>query len=207
MYNKILVLEIPTIVEISSQFDFIINTKNMHSTLGQKILLSLLGVMAMGLSYTPGQQRRAFRALVNVWKSDYNKKIIKQINNLYYTKLISRKENKDGTITMILTNKGKMRALTYKFNELRIKNGEWDKKWRVIFFDVPEKQRFARDVLRDKIKKLGFYELQKSVFVFPYECENEIEFVIENYSMTKWVRFGTLEKIDNDVYLRKFFKL
>lgn len=179
----------------------------MNLTFSQKILFSLLGVAAMGLSYSPRQQKRVFREIIGVWENDYDKKLPKQINNLYRSNLIKCKHNKDGTTTIFLTNKGKIKALTYKFNELKTKKDKWDNKWRVIFFDVPEKQRFARDVLRSKIKNLGFYELQKSVFVFPYKCENEIEFVIENYKMTKWVRFGVLEKIDNDVYLRKFFNL
>lgn len=176
-------------------------------SIGQKILLSMLGLAAAGFCYNPRQQRIAFREIGKIWKNTSNKDLDKQIENFYKSKLIKRKENKDGTMTIVLTDKGKMRALTYKFNQLKIKKGKWDGKWRVVFFDVPEKQRFARDVLRSKIKNMGFYELQKSVFVFPYECEDEIEFVIENYEMTKWVRFGVLEKIDNDIYLRKFFKI
>ena len=41
----------------------------------------------------------------------------------------------------------------------------WDKKWRIVVFDIPEKQRGARDSLRTYLKKLDFYELQKSIFI------------------------------------------
>jgi CRISPR/Cas system-associated endoribonuclease Cas2 len=178
----------------------------MNKQLKKKILLTLLGLAAAGLSYTPRQQQKAFREIGKLWKENINGKELKsQTDSLYRSKLIHRKNNKDGTITLFLTNKGKMKALTYKFEELKLKREKWDGKWRMIFFDIPEKQRFARDVLRDKIKKMGFYELQKSVFIFPYECENEIQFVIEIYGIIKWTRFAVIEKIDNDIYLKNFF--
>lgn len=173
-----------------------------------KILFLLLGVIALGFCYTPGQQRKVFRSLKKELFSVSDYDIKKQVSNLYRSKLISSKANKDGTITLTLTDKGKMKALTYKFESMKLeKKKDWDGKWRIVMFDIPEKQRIARDVFRSKIKSIGFYELQHSVFAFPYECENEIEYIIETYKLTKWIRFGTLEKIDNDAYLRKFFGL
>ena len=83
----------------------------------------------------------------------------------------------------------------------------WDGRWRLVIFDVPEKLRKGRDALREKLKDLGFYELQKSVFIFPYECKNEIDFLIEFFHLRKFVRYGILEKIDNDLHLRKVFGL
>ena len=59
-----------------------------------------------------------------------------------------------------------------KYFELR--NKKWDKKWRVIIFDIPEELHNERNNLRRKLKSLGFYILQKSVFVFPYPCEEEL---------------------------------
>ncbi|KKP32411.1 MAG: Transcriptional regulator, PaaX family [Parcubacteria group bacterium GW2011_GWC2_32_10] len=173
-----------------------------------KILYLLLGVIALGFCYTPGQQRKVLRAIGKELFNTSDHDFKKQVNNLYRSKLIKRKANKDGTITLTLTDKGKMKALTYKFEEIKLTNKkDWDGKWHIVFFDIPEKQRVARDVFRSKIKKIGFYELQHSIFAFPYECENEIEYIIETYKISKWVRFGILEKIDNDMYLRKFFGL
>ena len=179
----------------------------MSYSTNQKILFTLLGLIATGFCHTAGQQRRAFREIGKIWEKNTNNKTLdNQIDNLYRSKLVKRKINKDGTITLTLTDKGKMKALTYKFEEMKLsKKKDWDGKWHIVFFDIPEKQRVARDIFRDKIKKIGFYELQHSVFAFPYECENEIEYIIETYKISKWVRFGILEKIDNDIYLRNFF--
>jgi len=90
---------------------------------------------------------------------------------------------------------------------MKIKRENWDGKWRIVVFDIPEKIKRGRDALREKLKELGFYELQKSVFVFPYKCQNEIEFVIEFFNLRKYVRFGTLDSIDNNLHLKKIFKL
>jgi DNA-binding transcriptional regulator PaaX len=76
-----------------------------------------------------------------------------------------------------------------------------------VVFDIPEKLKRGRDALREKLKELGFYELQKSVFVFPYECRDEIEFIIEIFELRKYVRFGVLEEIDNELHLKKIFEL
>ena len=52
---------------------------------------------------------------------------------------------------------------------------KWDGYWRLVIFDIPEDQKTVREGLRSKLKSYGFYPLQKSVFVYPFSCEKEIE--------------------------------
>ena len=173
----------------------------------EKILLLLLGGLALGFSRSPSQSRKVLRMMGKGWRDIDKYKLKKEVRNLYRSKLIKETKNSDGTFTLVLSDKGKLRALTYHFSEMKIQGKEWDKKWRMVFFDVPEKYRWGRDSLRNKLKDLGFYEIQKSVFAFPYECEDEIDFIIEFYGMRKYVRFGVLDYIDNDIYLKKHFAL
>lgn len=173
----------------------------------QKILLLLFGGMALGYSYTPGKQWKVLKEVSRLWKKINKEKLRNEINNLYRSKLVDRKENPDGSYTIVLSEKGKLKALTYYFQEMKINNKKWDGKWRLVIFDIPEKKRRGRDALRDKIKEIGFYELQKSVFVFPYECKDEIDFIIEFFGLRKYVRFGILDSIDNELHLKKIFKL
>ncbi len=173
----------------------------------QKILLLLLGGLALGYSYTPQRQLRILKGISQEWKRIDEKKLQQEIRMLYRNKWVEKKENSDGSYTISLTDRGKLRALTYHFQEMRIERKNWDGKWRIVVFDIPEKLRKGRDALRDKLKILGFYELQKSVFVLPFECKNEIEFVIEFFNLRKYVRFGVLESIDNELHLKKIFKL
>jgi len=59
------------------------------------------------------------------------------------------------------------------------KTSQWDRKWRIVFFDIPEKHRRARDALREKLKEIGFREFQQSVFIQPYPCTDEINFLVD----------------------------
>ncbi len=175
--------------------------------LSQKILLLLLTGVALGISYTPRRYWRIIQIAGKEWKNINRKEAQEEIRKLYQSRLINKKNNPDGSITMTLTDKGKLRALTYRFEEMRIDKRNWDGKWRLVIFDIPEKIRQGRNSLRKKIKELGFYELQKSAFVFPYECKNEIDFIIEFFNMRKYVRFGVLESIDNEKHLKQIFSL
>ena len=101
-----------------------------------------------------------------------------------------------------LTDLGKVSVL----NELA-KRRQPDGKLRIIIFDIPEKFRWGRDALRKKLKELGFCEFQKSVFVFPYDCKDEIDFIIEFFNIRKYVRYGVFDYVDNAVHLKEFFNL
>jgi DNA-binding transcriptional regulator PaaX len=178
------------------------------SSVGQKILLLLLAGVALGLAYSPQRQTRIIKELQREWKKIDRKELENTIRQLYKSKIIEACENKDGTSTFVLSEKGKVRALTYKFEEMKINPLErWDGKWRLVAFDVPEKKKPAREALRRKLRELGFHELQKSMFVFPYECKDEVDFIVEFFDMRPYVRYGVLEAIDNDLHLRKIFKL
>lgn len=177
------------------------------STIKQKVLLLLSAGIAFGYSYTPQRQWRILKGVAREWKRIDEKKLRNEISKLYRSKLIEKKENPDGSFTLLLTEKGKLKALTYHFQEMKVKKENWDGKWRIVVFDIPEKLRRERDALREKLKELGFYEFQKSVFIFPYKCQDEIDFIVEFFNLRKYVRFGVLESIDNELHLKKIFRL
>lgn len=99
-------------------------------------------------------------------------------------------------------------ALRYKLDTMIIQKPEkWDGKWRIVIFDIPEFNKQLRDTLRLKLRQLGLIELQKSVFIHPYECRNEIDFVIELYGPCRYVRFIEAVSIDTELQLKKKFHL
>jgi CRISPR-associated endonuclease Cas2 len=83
----------------------------------------------------------------------------------------------------------------------------WDGKWRMVIFDIPERIRSGRNALRTKLKQIGFYELQKSVFIFPHECEKEIKIIVNFFRMDKYVKYVVAEYIDNNNQIKKIFNL
>ncbi len=128
---------------------------------------------------------------------------------LYYLKkrkIIRMKENQ-GKVVIELTEKGKKRKLEYDVEHLKPpKETHWDGKWRMVMFDVPEDRKVAREGLREKLKDLGFAQFQKSVWLYPYPCETEIDFISEFYSVGRYVNLITV-KIEKDQPLRARFKL
>lgn len=177
------------------------------SSTRQKILLLLFGGLSFGYSFTPGKQWRVLKQVSYEWKKINKNKLKQELRKLYRSKMIKRKENSDGSCSIILTEEGRLKILTYHFKKMRIKGEKWDKKWRMVIFDIPEKLKSGRNALRNKIKELGFYELQKSVWVYPYKCKEEMDFIIEFFGLREYVRFGILESIDNEPHLKKIFKL
>lgn len=177
----------------------------------KKVLILFLGGLAMGLSYRPDKHFKIIKTVSKLWHeiehiNPYS--LRRAIVNLYKSKLISCQEATDGTIKLILSERGRNKAMAYRLDQMKIKKTKrWDKKWRMVIFDIPEKTRKARDILRFHLKQLGFCELQKSVFIQPYPCQQEIEFLVEFYNIRKYVRFGILKEIDNELDLLEHFGL
>lgn len=136
----------------------------------------------------------------------------KQFQNTFYylkNKGLIRMEKKNKQIYVFLTKDGEWEAGKYQINELYIKpQKRWDGKWRVIIFDIPEVSRIKREAFRGKLKELGFYQLQKSVWVHPYPCREEIELLREFFGLDKRnLRILDVEKIEEDQFLRNIFNL
>lgn len=174
----------------------------------RKVLLLLGSGLALGFSRSPQAYLKIIKGTAEEWKKINRCSLRKAIRSLYDSKLINWAENSDGSITLNLTNKGKNKSLTYNLDNLRVnKPKRWDKKWRVVLFDIPESYRSARDALRTHLKQIGFFELQKSVFVYPYPCDDVINFLIEFYNIRKNVRQILAEGLDNSLDLKNYFNI
>ncbi len=86
---------------------------------------------------------------------------------------------------------------------------KWDGKWRAIVFDIPEMSRRDRAFLRRELRWIGFTELQKSVWIFPYDIEKELAALIKLWGkdFKGDIRFMKVETLKEDKDLRKLFGL
>lgn len=118
-------------------------------------------------------------------------------------------EKERGQIYISLTDRGKKEAGWLQIDALKIKRPKkWDKKWRIVIFDISELKKIHREAFRGKLKQLGFYPLQKSVWIVPYECKDEIELLRDFFGLTeREVRLIISENIGQSDWLRKLFKL
>ncbi len=173
----------------------------------EKILLLLLGGLAFGYSITPNRQWRVLKTISKEWQKIDRKELTEGISYLYRLGFVDREKDKNGIIKILPTKIGKLKFLNDELLKLKDKNNKWDGKWRMVAFDIPEKYRKGRDALRWKLKRIGFCELQKSVLVTHYDCKEEITSLVKFFELEKYIRFGILEYIDNEDYLKKAFKI
>ena len=108
-----------------------------------------------------------------------------------------------------LSKEGKKLAGKYQIDDLRIpKPKKWDGRWRILIFDIPDKHKVKREALRGKLKELGFFQLQKSVWVCPYNFQNEVEILRNFFSLSRSeMQIILANAIENDREARKFFRL
>lgn len=83
----------------------------------------------------------------------------------------------------------------------------WDGKWRVVVFDIPERQRQLRDFLRNTMKRLGAYELLRSFWVYPYRMPEYIQKAVDSEFYRGRAYLMTTSDIAYDARLKKEFKL
>ena len=120
-----------------------------------------------------------------------------------------RVEKRNHQIYISLTEEGKKKAGRFQIDSLHIqKPKRWDGKWRIVLFDIENSKNIKRNALRGKLKELGFYLYQKSVWIIPYKCDNEIKILQEFFGLTKGeICLITAEKIANEKIVRAHFKL
>jgi len=112
-------------------------------------------------------------------------------------------------VRIALTKEGKKRAGKYQIDDLEIEQPKkWDKKWRLVIFDIPQPSRLIRNIFRRKLKEWGFYRLQQSVWIIPYPCQAEIVLLREFLGADrKQIQALEVTKLENEAFFKKIFKL
>src|SRR3972149_717626 len=174
----------------------------------QKILLLLLAGISLSLTKSPKGYFKILRNLPKEWREIKHRRLNEIVKEFYNDRLVSFKENKEGLVEIVLTKDGETKAIRFKIDEMEIKKpAKWDGEWRIVIFDIPDKFKKAREALRRKIMDLGFRKLQESVFIFPHECEDEINFITEVFLIRPFVRFMRVKSFTNEEQIRLKFGL
>jgi CRISPR/Cas system-associated endoribonuclease Cas2 len=128
----------------------------------------------------------------------------------YYMKrtdIVEVEQQPDGSYTIRLTGKGERRGHKVMFENMEVpRPARWDGRWRLVVFDVPEKHRNARFALSEKLKELGFCMLQKSLWVHPFPCLEQIAVIKHVYpEVADYVVMLEADSIDQHNRLVKRF--
>lgn len=133
-----------------------------------------LGIMSKSYEnlygWVPGKYKR----------HDFSHLVWRTLKTGYIEKII-----KDDIPYLRLTSQGQKR-IKRDFPLLNIQKRVWDKKWRLVIFDIAEVSKRAREKLRKKLKELGFGMLQKSVFISPYDIAEDFAQFIANFGLEEY---------------------
>ena len=107
-----------------------------------------------------------------------------------------------------LTTRGERELARGRFDRYQLPPPKkWDKKWRVVCFDIPEKRKYVRHLIQRKLVELGFYRLQDSVFVGPQPCGEFLNLAQEVFFLRKHLRGMVVTQIDDEYILLRHFNL
>ncbi len=139
-------------------------------------------------------------------RSNYERERIRQATRMLAKRKFVEYEEKGGKSYVRITKDGKAYIRQYELDAMLFPKGKWDSKWRVILFDIPETYGKARRAFQQRLKLLGCFMLQRSVLVYPYECEDEIDFITSFYGIERFVYLMRTSDLGRgEMRARRFF--
>lgn len=103
-----------------------------------------------------------------------------------------------------ITDKGRQRQLKFDLEEIELQK-KTDGKWRIIIYDISNIKKSQRDLFRDVLKRLKFLRLQESVYLTPFVCDDEIEYLRQTFQIGSEVQVLKVSKLENDQAYRDYF--
>ena len=137
------------------------------------------------------------------------RKVYDTFYNLRRQGLIKIEKKKNRQIYISLTEKGRKKAGWLQIDSLEIKRPKrWDGKWRIVIFDIAQLKKLYREAFRGKLKELGFFPLQRSVWIYPFNCRAEIDLLRDFFGLSeKEMRLIITGDIGDDSALKKAFNV
>ncbi len=145
----------------------------------------------------------------NYTKKEKQKRITQSIYYLKKSGMVKfKRTTKD--IFLQLTQKGKQKLEIINFDKIRVESkNKWDSKWWLIAGDIPtEDHRSGADLFRRKLKEMGFKSLQRTLWMYPFDPKNEVEFVANHFGIGKFVTIMEVSNMDrqDESILKKHFR-
>lgn len=182
---------------------------------GSEILLSILAVAgAITLAAAAPNAIQAFSSFAKrsgQGRILYKDKLKRVTKSFYYlkNKRYVEVKPKDNDFNITLTDKGKRKIEALRFETMMVpKSNWWDGRFWQVAADIPTKQfRAGADALRKKLKQMGFYSLQRTLWFYPFDPRKEVEVIAENHKIERFVTVMKIAKMDraDEKVLWKYF--
>lgn len=107
-----------------------------------------------------------------------------------------------------LTKSGLNLRKTIQLSEISVvMPKKWDGLWRLVSYDVSEERKKERDSFRQMLERVGFRKVQKSLWVYPFDCKEQVVIMADNLGLASQVIYMETEKMPNQLKLEKVFNL
>lgn len=106
-----------------------------------------------------------------------------------------------------VSNKAKIRLSNALIEQLFVtKPKNWDKKWRIIMYDIPENMKSKRDAFSKHLVRVKLLKLKDGVYIHPFPCQSEIEKLANYFQIQKHVTYIESSKLITNRKLEKEFE-
>lgn len=131
--------------------------------------------------------------------------------NLWRLRQVIRRLERQKAVEIIddvvkITEKGTKKLLRFNVENMQLKE-RTDGKWRLIIYDVADLRKEQRELFRLILKKLKCLQLQESVYLTPFVCDDEIEYLRNIFNISTEVKVIKVYGLENETVYRKYFGL
>ena len=144
------------------------------------------------------------RKEANEWKKFNTWRLKQVLKRMYDQKLIEVVEANGEHIVRVSDN-GKRKLLRFDIDAMELNQKNWDGKWRIIIYDIYTSKKQERELFRKTLKRLKFLKLQKSVYLTPFNCYDEIEYLRQICNIGNEVLILTVSGIENESAYKEYF--
>ncbi len=169
------------------------NSKSSQPNLQEKILIFIgYCLPEVGYKFSYQKMRRVF---IEFYQAYYSIPTLrKELSNLKRAELITYRTRYRKKIP-VLTRQGRLKIiprLPYKKFE------PWDKKWRIVIFSIPERERSFRTQLQKRLGELDFQKIKKGVYISPHPLLGAINRLTNELGIRQYLTMIEAEKIDQE---------
>lgn len=126
--------------------------------------------------------------ICSIFDLTLNKKTSSTLADLVNNGLIHSKSNDTNTLTSyMLTDKG-FDEIALNFPFFRFINTEWDGKWRILSYEIPERKRELRDRLRRDVASWGLGPWHRSFWLTPHPIIPWLKMRVSNKEIEMYVQ-------------------
>lgn len=134
----------------------------------------------------------------NLWRL---RQVIKRMQDSKYVEIF----DDNGISVVRISEEGKKKLFKYNLEDISLDESGWDGKWRLIIYDVALAKKSQSEMFRRTLNKLKLLKLQKSVYLTPFKCEDQIEYLRQMYDIGQETIILKVGSIENEAVYRKYF--